>query len=638
MTEGTPTTASDRCGSRDRYQLPRREHRRGDGRVRLRRDRRRDRRAPAEAAERREGPALRAGSGPAAEEAHGLRPAAVHRRLPAGGRLGRRALHLRRHPAAGGQRRRRPVPGELGRRHARTAADPAVPGRRPVHGSGRYVEARRAALPHRGPGRRGRSRSPGSRSSSARRTASTTRCTRTGWCSASSPRPPRPSCARFSRSRSPRVRRSSSATCRPRSWSRAARTPSWQRRSRSSTPSPRCADATGADVTQLADALGYDKRIGRGMLNAGPGYGGGCLPKDLRAFMARAGELGVEEVITLLREVDDINQHRRARIVDVTHELLGARMGRPERDRPRCGLQGRHGRRPRLARTRRGRPDPAARRDRHRLRPRSDGERPPRPPDPALRRRRRRGLRGRPRCPPPHRVARVPRTRPGRPPRAVETPVIVDARLSWTPPWRAAGWTYRAPGQALSSNQSVRQPQETVASRNHRAGQYDEPIRPAATRDAEADTGDADAVHVREAAEDRVHHHERQALAQHDDRLQPRLVLPLDRVHQQRQHVAGEGPDADPAEQAGGEGQRQRSSNDRPNRPTAATSRPSAANMPGRGKRPAQGCAARSPPHPGFGSRPADRRSPRPSHARPGQQREATARPAASADRPPPSS
>ncbi|MEV6287706.1 UDP-glucose/GDP-mannose dehydrogenase family protein [Kribbella sp. NPDC051770] len=84
------------------------------------------------------------------------------------------------------------------------------------------------------------------------------------------------------------------------------------------------ADATGADVTQLADALGFDKRIGRGMLNAGPGYGGGCLPKDLRAFMARAGELGVEEVITLLREVDDINYRRRARIVDVTHELLGA--------------------------------------------------------------------------------------------------------------------------------------------------------------------------------------------------------------------------------------------------------------------------------------------------------------------------
>src|SRR5919107_1256937 len=83
------------------------------------------------------------------------------------------------------------------------------------------------------------------------------------------------------------------------------------------------ADATGADVTQLADALGHDKRIGRGALNAGPGYGGGCLPKDLRAFMHPAGELGVEEVITLLREVDDINLRRRAGIVDLTHEVLG---------------------------------------------------------------------------------------------------------------------------------------------------------------------------------------------------------------------------------------------------------------------------------------------------------------------------
>jgi UDPglucose 6-dehydrogenase len=83
-------------------------------------------------------------------------------------------------------------------------------------------------------------------------------------------------------------------------------------------------DQTGADVSLLADALGYDARIGRGMLNAGPGYGGGCLPKDLRAFMARAGELGVEEVITFLRAVDDINRRRRSRIIDVAHELVGS--------------------------------------------------------------------------------------------------------------------------------------------------------------------------------------------------------------------------------------------------------------------------------------------------------------------------
>jgi UDPglucose 6-dehydrogenase len=82
-------------------------------------------------------------------------------------------------------------------------------------------------------------------------------------------------------------------------------------------------DQTGADVSLLADALGHDVRIGRGMLNAGPGYGGGCLPKDLRSFMARAGELGVEEIITFLRAVDDINRRRRSRIIDVAHELVG---------------------------------------------------------------------------------------------------------------------------------------------------------------------------------------------------------------------------------------------------------------------------------------------------------------------------
>ena len=53
-------------------------------------------------------------------------------------------------------------------------------------------------------------------------------------------------------------------------------------------------DATGADITQLAEAIGHDERIGRRFLHAGVGFGGGCLPKDIRAAMARAGELGVE--------------------------------------------------------------------------------------------------------------------------------------------------------------------------------------------------------------------------------------------------------------------------------------------------------------------------------------------------------
>ncbi|WGX99530.1 UDP-glucose/GDP-mannose dehydrogenase family protein [Nocardioides sp. L-11A] len=82
-------------------------------------------------------------------------------------------------------------------------------------------------------------------------------------------------------------------------------------------------EATGADVTQLADAIGYDDRIGRKFLNAGLGFGGGCLPKDIRAFMARAGELGVDQALTFLREVDSINMRRRVRMVDLAREVCG---------------------------------------------------------------------------------------------------------------------------------------------------------------------------------------------------------------------------------------------------------------------------------------------------------------------------
>jgi UDPglucose 6-dehydrogenase len=81
-------------------------------------------------------------------------------------------------------------------------------------------------------------------------------------------------------------------------------------------------EASGADITVLADALGHDPRIGRAYLNAGLGFGGGCLPKDIRGFMARAGELGAGGALTFLREVDAINQRRRTRVVDLTAELL----------------------------------------------------------------------------------------------------------------------------------------------------------------------------------------------------------------------------------------------------------------------------------------------------------------------------
>jgi UDPglucose 6-dehydrogenase len=82
-------------------------------------------------------------------------------------------------------------------------------------------------------------------------------------------------------------------------------------------------EATGADVTLLADAIGQDERIGRKFLNAGLGFGGGCLPKDIRAFMARAGELGADQTLAFLREVDAINGRRRVRMVELARDECG---------------------------------------------------------------------------------------------------------------------------------------------------------------------------------------------------------------------------------------------------------------------------------------------------------------------------
>ncbi|MFJ4681466.1 MULTISPECIES: UDP-glucose dehydrogenase family protein [unclassified Kitasatospora] len=82
-------------------------------------------------------------------------------------------------------------------------------------------------------------------------------------------------------------------------------------------------ESAGADVVQLSKALSYDDRIGRKFLNAGLGFGGGCLPKDIRAFMARAGELGADQALTFLREVDSINMRRRSRMVELAREQCG---------------------------------------------------------------------------------------------------------------------------------------------------------------------------------------------------------------------------------------------------------------------------------------------------------------------------
>ncbi|MGP3967948.1 UDP-glucose dehydrogenase family protein [Streptomyces sp. 6N223] len=82
-------------------------------------------------------------------------------------------------------------------------------------------------------------------------------------------------------------------------------------------------EAAGGDVVRLAEALGHDERIGRKYLRPGIGFGGGCLPKDIRAFMARAGELGAAEALSFLREIDAINMRRRVLMVELTRETVG---------------------------------------------------------------------------------------------------------------------------------------------------------------------------------------------------------------------------------------------------------------------------------------------------------------------------
>ena len=86
-------------------------------------------------------------------------------------------------------------------------------------------------------------------------------------------------------------------------------------------------EAASADVTMLADAIGVDRRIGRRFLDAGLGFGGGCLPKDIRAFITRADELGLGQVVRFLHAIDDINMRQRSRVVDATREICGSLVG-----------------------------------------------------------------------------------------------------------------------------------------------------------------------------------------------------------------------------------------------------------------------------------------------------------------------
>ena len=82
-------------------------------------------------------------------------------------------------------------------------------------------------------------------------------------------------------------------------------------------------EAAAGDVTVLAKAIGYDPRIGNRFLQAGIGFGGGCLPKDIRAFMARADELGARQALEFLREIDSINLRARTRMIELVRADLG---------------------------------------------------------------------------------------------------------------------------------------------------------------------------------------------------------------------------------------------------------------------------------------------------------------------------
>ncbi len=208
-------------------------------------------------------------------------------------------------------------------------------------------------------------------------------------------------------------------------------------------------EVTGGDVTQLADAIGLDDRIGRRFLNAGLGFGGGCLPKDIRAFMARAGELGADQALTFLREVDSINLRRRVRMVDLAREELRRLDREPADRRARCGVQAAQRRRPRLARPQRGGADAAAGRPGDRDRPVGDRQRAQEVARPVLR-----GPTSSRRCGSAELVLVATEwpeyvgLDPAIAAKHVAEPRIIDGRNCLDPAaWREAGWSYRALGR-----------------------------------------------------------------------------------------------------------------------------------------------------------------------------------------------
>lgn len=93
-------------------------------------------------------------------------------------------------------------------------------------------------------------------------------------------------------------------------------------------------EASAGDVQVLSQILGADPRIGPAFLRPGLGFGGGCLPKDIRAFIARATDLNTGDALSFLREVDAINLRMRTRAADLACELVGGDLA----DVPICVL------------------------------------------------------------------------------------------------------------------------------------------------------------------------------------------------------------------------------------------------------------------------------------------------------------
>ena len=174
----------------------------------------------------------------------------------------------------------------------------------------------------------------------------------------------------------PPARRSSSPTSPPPSWSRSPRTRSWPPRSRSSTRWPRSARPPAPTSPSSPTRSAYDARIGGRFLHAGLGFGGGCLPKDIRAFMARADELGVDQALSLPAARSTRSTCAAAPAWSTSPASWPAASFAGKRGRrARRGVQAQHRRHPRLARARRRGRDPAARRRGPRLRPAGDGQR-----------------------------------------------------------------------------------------------------------------------------------------------------------------------------------------------------------------------------------------------------------------------